>query len=115
MCHFDSPLPPSPPPPLPPPVTSGTCNENSLFLTNEGGDCGGYSGNDDCDCDYHKGGCSISKAAPKHTACKCSYKGSFTCIGHIVRCLGPESSALCVNPDKSRDSCAIGGGDCDGY
>jgi len=78
-----------------------------------GGDCGGYSGNDDCDCDYHAGGCSISKAAPEHTACKCSYKGGFTCGGDIVHC--SESSALCVAPDTSLASCKIGGGDCDGY
>ena len=89
-----------------------------------GGDCGGYSGSQDCDCDYESksgwswfggSGCKISKAAPKYTACKCSFKGARTCDGEVVRCTH-DNDALCVNPDKSKDSCNLAAGsDCDGY
>jgi len=71
-----------------------------------------------CDCDYHHhrggGGCSISQAAPKYTACKCVYKGGWTCQGGVVRCRN-ENDPLCLNPDKSIGSCNLGGGDCGGY
>ena len=79
-----------------------------------GGDCGGYDGASDCDCDYHPGGCSISQAAPAYTACKCKYLGLWTCDGEPVRCHN-EASPLCATPDKSVGSCVLGGGDCDGY
>jgi len=67
-----------------------------------------------CDCDYHPGGCSISKAAPAGYACDCSYKGVWTCGGENVTCLD-EQSPYCKAPDKSIQSCAQGGGDCGGY
>jgi len=89
-----------------------------------GGDCGGYSGSQDCDCDYNykrglfgvplASGCKISQAAPKHTACECSYKGAFTCDGEVVQCRD-DWDPLCLNPDFSPEACQLGGGDCDGY
>eukprot|EP00964_Phaeocystis_antarctica_P099022 scaffold64938_cov69-Phaeocystis_antarctica.AAC.3 len=86
-----------------------------------GGDCGGYSGSQDCDCDYHShgvfsgGGCKISQAAPKYTACKCSYKGAWTCDGQVVRCRN-DNDALCRNPTKTEGSCNLAAdSDCDGY
>lgn len=79
------------------------------------GDCGGYSGSDDCDCDYHSGGCTISKAAPAYSACKCTYKGAWTCGGSVVRCSN-ESSEKCKQPDKSKQACQLAAGsDCGGY
>ena len=78
------------------------------------GDCGGYSGASDCDCDYSPGGCKISQVAPAHTACRCDYMGAFTCDGEVVRC-HDETDPLCANPDGSKASCQLGGGDCDGY
>ena len=83
-----------------------------------GGDCGGYSGA--CDCDYKShgifsgGGCKVSQAAPAHSACHCDYMGWFTCDGEVVRCHN-EASTLCTTPDKTKASCLLGGGDCDGY
>ena len=77
-----------------------------------GGDCGGYSAS--CDCDYHPGGCKISKVAPQGTACHCSFKGAWTCGGSVAPCRTPYA-AVCTNPDKSYASCAMGGGDCGGY
>lgn len=78
-----------------------------------GGDCEGYQ-TAKCDCDYHPGGCSISAAAPKNTACKCVYKGASTCGGEIVKC-SDFNSQYCLNPDKSIYSCFEGRGDCEGY
>jgi hypothetical protein len=77
------------------------------------GDCEGYK-NATCDCDYHRGGCSISQAAPRDTACKCKYKGAWTCRGEIVKCANPASQ-YCQNPDKSLQSCLLGSGDCGAY
>lgn len=87
-----------------------------------GGDCGGYSGASDCDCDYVSGGgffgsgggCTISQVAPEGTACHCDYVGAFTCDAEVVRCRN-EAHPLCANPDNSLWSCQLGGGDCDGY
>ena len=78
-----------------------------------GGDCDGYR-RATCDCDYHPGGCSISRASPHNTACKCKYKGFWTCSGEVVRCLNP-SSHYCAIPDKSVQSCFQGNGECEGY
>jgi hypothetical protein len=77
------------------------------------GDCGGYQAAS-CDCDYHRGGCTISKAPPAHTACQCKYKGAWTCGGSIVACRD-DNADKCRNPDTSRQSCLLGGGDCGGY
>ena len=82
-----------------------------LIFVLGGGDCGGYSS---CDCNYHKGGCSISKSAPVNTACKCIYKGGWTCGGMVAHCLIPTADR-CTSPDKSIQSCTLGGGDCKGY
>ena len=68
----------------------------------------------DCDCDFHAGGCPISEAAPEGKACKCVYKGGFTCGGDVVSC-GNPASPKCAAPDKSVASCTMGGGDCGGY
>ena len=51
-----------------PAFTPATCVQGS-------GDCGGYKTWAACDCDYHRGGCAVSRAAAPYTACKCSYKG----------------------------------------
>eukprot|EP01084_Bolivina_argentea_P300769 518708_1 len=74
------------------------------------GDCDGYK----CDCDYYPGGCSISKKAPKNTACQCSYTGGWSCSGSVRQCTNPNSQ-YCKNPDKTINSCRQGRGDCDGY
>ena len=78
-----------------------------------GGDCEGYR-DASCDCDYHPGGCSISQTAPHNTACKCKYKGGWTCGGEVVKCLHP-GSRYCKFPDQSVQSCFQGNGDCEGY
>ena len=67
-----------------------------------------------CDCDYHPGGCSISRAAFTGSACQCKYLGGWTCGGSIVKCRD-SSSQYCKNPDRSYNSCLQGGGDCEGY
>ena len=67
-----------------------------------------------CDCDYHSGGCSISKPATPGNACKCSYKGFYTCKGSQTGCRD-ASSKYCKRPDTSIQSCFQGGGDCGGY
>ena len=77
------------------------------------GDCDGYK-TSHCDCDYHPGGCAISRASPPDTACRCVFKGARTCKGELTRCKN-ETSPLCSKPDKSVYSCILGGGDCDGY
>jgi hypothetical protein len=79
-----------------------------------GGDCEGYSGSSGCDCDYHSGGCTISKVAPKHSACMCVYKGWYTCGGSVVQCQ-TEAAPQCNIPDATIVSCNQGGGDCGGY
>ena len=77
-----------------------------------GGDCDGYDSK--CDCNYHSGGCTISTAAQPHTACKCKYKGAWTCHGYNTKCLD-TTHAKCKAPDNSLASCVLGGGDCDAY
>ena len=67
-----------------------------------------------CECTYHKGGCTISRSAPPHSACKCSYKGAWTCDGQTVACANPYLH-VCLNPDASKEACIFGGGDCGGY
>ncbi|PAA84885.1 hypothetical protein BOX15_Mlig011944g3 [Macrostomum lignano] len=66
-----------------------------------------------CDCDYHWGGCTISSPAPPFKACRCKYKGFWTCGGSVVSC--NSSNLKCRNPDGSKESCKLGGGDCGGY
>jgi len=83
----------------------GSCYEG-------GGDCGGYK--DTCDCDYHPGGCRISKTAPGGTACHCSYEGAWTCGGSVTMCRD-SNAQNCITPDNSVSSCNQGGGDCGGY
>ena len=77
------------------------------------GDCEGYR-SASCDCDYHSGGCTISKVPPPNTACKCKYKGLWTCGGDITRCRN-FNSHYCKHPDFSINTCYLGGGDCGGY
>jgi len=77
------------------------------------GDCQGYK-DYECDCDYHPGGCSISKVAPPNTACRCVYKGAWTCGGNIVPCADPNSAA-CKSPSTDKASCQQGQGDCGAY
>ncbi|CAF4075386.1 unnamed protein product [Adineta steineri] len=69
---------------------------------------------DKCDCDYRKGGCTISWPAPSKKACKCRYKDlKWTCEGSLVDC--DVSLPKCLNPDASKEACQLGQGDCDGY
>jgi len=72
----------------------------------------------ECDCDYEPGGCVISTAAPAGKACKCIYRGAWTCGGEVTSC-GAMAKAgfqhLCDKPDKSILACSMGGGDCGGY
>nr|CAH0109590.1 unnamed protein product [Daphnia galeata] len=67
-----------------------------------------------CNCNYHSGGCSIRRPASPGNACRCSYKGFWICIWSKTGCRDP-SSHYCRNPDKTKDSCILGGGDCGGY
>jgi hypothetical protein len=81
-----------------------------------GGNCDGYA-KADCDCNHHggwSGGCSISKAAPQGTACRCESHFGGRCSGSVVKCRA-ESSPLCRRPDMSKASCLLGGGNCSGY
>ena len=91
--------------------TSPDTSVNTCILG--GGDCDGYK-QAKCDCDYHPGGCSISQASPANTACKCIYKGFWTCGGEVVNCLD-SNSPYCKTPDKSVQACFQGNGDCEGY
>ncbi|XP_074656924.1 zinc metalloproteinase nas-36-like [Tubulanus polymorphus] len=68
----------------------------------------------DCNCDYSRGGCTIEKAAPPGTACRCKYHGFWTCSGKITECRNPGTYP-CEHADKSEYSCLEGGGDCGGY
>ncbi|XP_074647537.1 hatching enzyme 1.2-like [Tubulanus polymorphus] len=68
----------------------------------------------ECDCDYYTGGCRVSKPAPKGLACRCVYKGAWSCSGVVTRCKD-HASAKCSQPDKTFESCQNGGGDCEGY
>ena len=78
-----------------------------------GGNCAGYAA-ESCDCDHHSGGCIISKAAPRETACKCKNKGINTCGAILILCPNIYPAA-CTNPDTSYESCVFGGGNCKGY
>jgi hypothetical protein len=68
---------------------------------------------DKCDCNYHKGGCTISWPPTSGKACKCKYKGFWTCGGSLVFC--DYSHEKCANPDESEEACRLGKGDCGGY
>ncbi|GLC44931.1 hypothetical protein PLESTM_001666100 [Pleodorina starrii] len=67
-----------------------------------------------CDCDYHPGGCRVSRLPAAGAACKCTYKGAWTCGGAPTLCADPKSEA-CQRP-KLNDvaTCVQGGGDCGG-
>ena len=67
-----------------------------------------------CDCDYHSGGCTISSPASPGNACKCVYKGGWSCSGFEIGC-SDLNNHYCNNPDKSQSACNLGGGDCGGY
>jgi hypothetical protein len=73
-----------------------------------------------CDCSYRRkfwyggGGCIITKAAPKFTACKCSYAG-WTCTGKVINCDWQTPHGACKTPDTTKKSCEQGRGDCGGY
>lgn len=66
-----------------------------------------------CDCNYQPGGCVISQAAPSGKACQCHYKLIWTCEGSLINC--DISLSKCFKPDRSKASCELGQGDCDGY
>ncbi|XP_069488717.1 uncharacterized protein [Ambystoma mexicanum] len=83
----------------------GTCLQG-------GGECRAYT--DVCDCEFHSGGCRISKNSIPHTACKCRFISAFKCGGEITICKDP-TSAKCMNPDASREACEQGNGQCGAY
>ena len=73
-----------------------------------------YAGGN-CNCDHYKGGCKVATAASPMNACKCSYKGFWTCTGSVTSCASPYSKG-CLHPaSKSVEVCNQGGGDCGGY
>ena len=68
-----------------------------------------------CNCDYHSGGCTISKGATRNgETCKCVYKGAWTCRGYDVGC-GSHHFNICKANCRSRECCYAGGGDYGGY
>ena len=83
---------------------------NSCFQGD--GNCEGYK-SASCDCTYEEGGCVISHAPPPNAACHCKNEG-FTCRGGITRCRDPDNT-YCTNPDSSKNTCLLGGGNCGGY
>eukprot|EP00116_Pleurobrachia_bachei_P002453 sb/3462715/ len=88
--------------------------DKSIYSCLQGkGDCGGY--NDvTCECTYGAGGCTVTKAAPAGTACRCDYMGAWTCRGTIVSCRH-DDAVTCTDPDTSISSCLEGGGSCGAY
>jgi len=65
-----------------------------------------------CDCSYTLGGCKISRAPPAGYACKCKYKGWWSCKGSLRLCGQKEE---CPAKCKSKTCCKKGQGDCGGY
>lgn len=43
------------------------------------------------DCDYHPGGCQISRGPPIGWKCTCKYTGGWTCSGTAVHCDNGQS------------------------
>lgn len=72
----------------------------------------------ECDCSYFYrisgGGCAVTKSAPPDHACRCTYKGFWTCGGQTTEC-SDTNDRLCRLPDVSKEACLLGGGDCSGY
>lgn len=72
----------------------------------------------ECDCSYYyrfpRGGCAITKTAPPHHACRCSYKGTLSCAGETVTCRD-ANNYLCRTPKSTEEACLFGGGNCKGY
>ena len=88
--------------------------DTSIYSCLQGtGDCNGYS-NATCACRYTNGGCVIQKAPPPTATCYCTYDGDQSCAGSISWCRAP-TSYYCREPDTSRDTCLLGGGNCSGY
>ncbi|XP_078500283.1 uncharacterized protein LOC144755347 [Lissotriton helveticus] len=85
-----------------PDTSLGTCLQGE-------GNCNAYS--DSCDCTYYPGGCRISSPSIAHTACKCLYTSAWSCGGIIVKCK-EATSAKCITPDTSKESCLQGDGAC---
>lgn len=79
-----------------------------------------------CTCEYQNedslesgcckigGGCIIVEPAPPGKACNCKYEGYWTCSGAVTRCID-DNNYYCQHPDRSKQSCEQGGGDCGGY
>ena len=88
--------------------------DKSIYSCFQGtGDCNGYD-NATCGCRYRNGGCVITKASPPSTTCSCQYDGDLSCTGSVSWCRDP-SSFYCRQPDTSRNTCLLGGGNCSGY
>ncbi|KZS16633.1 Uncharacterized protein APZ42_017240 [Daphnia magna] len=47
-------------------------------------------------------------------ACKCVYRGFWTCEGRTIGC-SDQNHHLCRNPNTSKEACHFGNGDCGGY
>ena len=90
-----------------------TPNKSRATCLQGRGDCGGYT-KPSCDCNYGRGGCKIVKPAPPGYACKCKYKGAWTCGGSITQCK-KRTAKQCKRPDRSKAACRQGRGDCGAY
>ncbi|XP_057296967.1 uncharacterized protein LOC130625870 [Hydractinia symbiolongicarpus] len=85
---------------IPPALSSETVTSNSNY--------------ESCDCDYASSGCKIVKKAPKGMACQCDNYIFRACQGWVVMC-SDRNTDTCKNPNKSKQSCLEGRGDCEGY
>ncbi|KAK7066460.1 hypothetical protein SK128_025012 [Halocaridina rubra] len=63
-------------------------------------------------CEYHRGGCVVSVAAPVGFKCQCHYVGAWSCTGTAYPCVGKEQ---CPGYLADYCACKLGGGDCGGY
>lgn len=71
--------------------------------------------NPKCDCDYHNGGCIVSKLPPTNSACRCKKTPILhKCSGIVVLCKNPGSKH-CKRPGYTVHDCIQGSGNCDGY
>jgi len=68
-----------------------------------------------CECTYFKGGCKVTKPAPKNLACRCKYSFLWTCTQATIVLCPDVDHAKCKNPDMSKEACLLGRGDCGGY
>lgn len=88
--------------------------DNSVYSCLQGdGNCQGYT-KTNCRCEFNQIGCAISRPPPQNIACRCVLKTNLTCRGEVAQCLDKESK-YCAHPDKTVQTCVLGGGNCNGY